>query len=86
MSHFVILSSSIFIVRKNYWVGATDWDVEDMWVWEPLGNKVLFHDWYIHQPDNYANKQHCMSMKHGYHYKWSDDDCHFAYNYICETG
>ena len=77
-----------FLTDKNgeqFWFGANDIDIEDDWVWESDKSKLLFIDWHVDEPSNYANNEDCGIMRWHYsQYRWNDDDCQHLFLYICE--
>ncbi|XP_046347653.2 perlucin-like [Haliotis rufescens] len=68
----------------NYWLGATDLNVEGTWLWE--GQQAMdYSNWSTGQPDNSAGIEHCLDIKQRYEsYLWNDENCNKTANFICE--
>ncbi|XP_048251020.1 perlucin-like [Haliotis rufescens] len=68
----------------NYWLGATDLNVEGTWLWE--GQQAMdYSNWSRSQPDNGGGAEHCLDIKQIYEsYLWNDENCNTGVNFICE--
>ncbi|XP_048251018.1 perlucin-like [Haliotis rufescens] len=68
----------------NYWLGATDLNVEGTWLWE--GQQAMnYSNWSRDQPDNFSGGEHCLHIKQILeNYLWNDEKCNMAANFICE--
>ncbi|XP_048239843.1 perlucin-like [Haliotis rufescens] len=67
----------------DYWLGATDMNVEGKWLWE--GNKAMtYTNWDRNNPNNDKGVENCLGLRKEFNYKWNDYQCHHRLNFICE--
>ncbi|XP_033753146.1 perlucin-like protein [Pecten maximus] len=74
------------LCRGDFWLGGNDIRTERRWVWNPyniLVNRDCV-DWDRGQPDNYHGNQDCMLLWARADFRWDDQSCASAKNYICE--
>ena len=67
--------------EKNYWIGLTDSETEDIWKWTSGATLSGYINWEINQPNNY-NEQDCGAIK--MNGKWHDILCSAHTAFICE--
>ncbi|KAK2178147.1 hypothetical protein NP493_560g01040 [Ridgeia piscesae] len=84
--------------KQEYWLGATDLEVERRFRWDPSYTYVTSPTYWMYgngvplqEPNNYLGYQNCMAIKrrphtniNSYYYDWIDDDCYQKKFYICE--
>ncbi|XP_041377543.1 perlucin-like [Gigantopelta aegis] len=70
------------IGNLKLFIGLTDEDHEDHFVWEN-GNTANFTNWRTGQPNNYDGSQHCVLLI-AKRAKWNDVRCNRQIAYICE--
>jgi hypothetical protein len=67
---------------EDFWIGATDIDIEDDWVWESDKSKLLFNDWLVGEPNKDGD---CAEIKwFQSFYIWNVVLCPHFNLYICE--
>merc|ERR1711860_155337 len=68
------------------WLGASDIDTEDKWIWASdlfiVGVNGSFSDWNRHQPDNHNGHEDCLAYSKSYGH-WNDKDCYDDNEFIC---
>ncbi|XP_067653609.1 perlucin-like [Haliotis asinina] len=68
----------------NYWLGASDLNVEGKWRWEGQ-RRMTFTAWAPGQPDNAGSNEHCLEIRRDFgNYLWNDFVCQSPSNFICE--
>ncbi|KAI0236339.1 Perlucin [Lamellibrachia satsuma] len=76
--------------KAEYWLGATDLEVEKVWKWDPSNTYASFFHWLPNEPNNYLGYQNCLAIRRRcwdakcIDYGWFDDDCYQKKFYICE--
>ncbi|XP_048733097.2 perlucin-like protein [Ostrea edulis] len=69
------------------WLGASDWTIEGIWVWEPHGDRLNYTHFDVGRPNNLGT-ENCLLIdgsSHSHHsYKWDDRGCEKQYCYVCE--
>ncbi|XP_061174350.1 perlucin-like [Saccostrea echinata] len=72
---------------NNVWLGASDWNIEGVWVWEPNGDKLNYTHFDVGRPNNLGT-ENCLMIdgsSYTHHsYKWDDRSCEKLHCYICE--
>ncbi|XP_071136766.1 galactose-specific lectin nattectin-like [Mytilus edulis] len=66
----------------EYWIGGTDIQNENLWIWSSSETKLTFFDWSPNQPNNYYGGQHCLEFN--YKSAWNDKECALLRPFICE--
>jgi len=74
------------------WIGGTDGDSENTWVWSPSGTALSYTNWYTGEPNN-SGEEHCLDFN--YHWvarklensegKWNDAKCSRKQKYVCQN-
>ena len=69
-------------------MGANDIRREAHFKWVSNGQRVVFTDWYVREPNNLGYTEDCVQMKKRQYgkteYKWNDVSCEVSNYYICE--
>ena len=73
--------------RSLYWIGLTDSQVEDHFVWQTSGKEVSYTNWDNGEPDGDAlHQQDCVHLELD-HMTWSDIDCKMSnLDALCQIG
>ena len=74
---------------KNYWIGLTDEELEDTWVWVD-DRPESYSNWAGFEPNNWADDgENCgeIRKKSGRHgpFKWNDAPCDNERQFICQN-
>lgn len=69
---------------RDSWIGGTDVDVENTFVWTGSGQTFTYINWGPGNPDNSGGNQHCVILFQESDYKWHDTQCTNTNSYICE--
>lgn len=72
----------LYIIIVEYWIGGTDIQNENLWIWSSSETKLTFFDWSPAQPNNYYGDQHCLEFN--YKSAWNDKECALLRPFICE--
>ncbi|VDI74243.1 Hypothetical predicted protein [Mytilus galloprovincialis] len=72
------------IYKPAYWIGATDFETEDVWKWNTTQTMVTVTDWSPGQPDNYLGNQDCVQIMTSEGYRWDDNLCEALRAFACE--
>ncbi|KAG7175832.1 C-type lectin-like 7 [Homarus americanus] len=73
-----------FVMKQNYWLGASDAAKEGSWLWEhnkgqvPMGVPY----WHYGEPNN-GNTYNCAILHVSYNHRWVDVPCTSKYMTIC---
>ncbi|RUS86038.1 hypothetical protein EGW08_006192, partial [Elysia chlorotica] len=70
----------------NVWIGLSDTDTEDVFLWSDTGEQFTPPNWDINEPDNFDENQHCVIAKYNdaKEVVFADEACETSYGYICE--
>lgn len=71
---------------RDFWIGATDRDLEGFWIWKTSGlpvSNVGFSNWGKGEPNNDRGMEHCAHMR-SYYGDWNDKICTSSLQFICE--
>lgn len=92
ISHFQVQIDSetleVLIVREahkrdfDYWIGLSDSEVEDQFVWNVTGEGLAFASWAENEPAGNEN-QNCVAALAENTYFWKEDDCNALYRPLC---
>lgn len=85
LHYYEITIHSLFLVEavsNIMWIGLTDIDKENMFVWVD-GTKSSYRNWEtVTEPNNANGNEHCVYMtKDG---KWWDVSCNRLYPFLCK--
>jgi len=72
---------------SNFWIGASDINVEGEWVWVSDQSNIQFDDWRWSEPNNYDMAEDCGCInlnQEVFQKQWADERCNRMYLYICE--
>jgi len=75
---------------ETYWIGASDTQIERTFL-DTNKRLIDFFYWAAEQPNNWKNKQDCISMgwlRDGYPeflLRWNDDECNEYLPFACES-
>ncbi|KAL9883849.1 lectin subunit alpha-like [Glossina fuscipes fuscipes] len=69
---------------RNLWLGANDLAEEGKFMWASTGTAFDYSNWYMNNPDNYQNKEHCVHIIEQSDFEWNDNDCKVKMGIICE--
>ncbi|XP_059474352.1 perlucin-like [Neocloeon triangulifer] len=78
---------------EYYWLSGTDLGSEGQYYWAATGQPMAeYRDFPLHQPDNYADEEHCIHLRINYNHKsrspnetyWNDYSCLVETRFICE--
>ncbi|CAG2187883.1 unnamed protein product [Mytilus edulis] len=78
-------SENDFLKRTSInfqWIGGTDSNNEDVWVWASSQTAIIFNDWAHLQPDGGTETENCLSFHRVF--KWNDIFCSREYRFVCE--
>uniref|UniRef100_A0A1A9W339 C-type lectin domain-containing protein n=1 Tax=Glossina brevipalpis TaxID=37001 RepID=A0A1A9W339_9MUSC len=83
------LLREMFKSTHNYWLGANDLAEEGKFVWAATGKVFAYSNWSankhpLRNPDNFANKEHCVHYWNQTDFEWNDNDCRIKMGLICE--
>nr|CBK19534.1 perlucin B protein precursor [Haliotis laevigata] len=68
----------------NYWLGASDLNMEGRWLWEGQ-RRMNYTNWNPGQPDNAGGIEHCLELRRDLgNYLWNDYQCQKPSHFICE--
>ena len=84
---FMLLIDKRLIPAFYFWLGSTNLNHKQKWVWVTDGRAVDFTDWDPTEPthyDPYGNKENCINIFSSNDFTWNDGHCDNKYNYICE--
>lgn len=70
----------------GYWLGGTDAQNENVWIWSQSQNNFTLEDWDEGQPDNINDNEHCVALWHNSKIAWHDAPCEWSIRFICEKG
>nr|XP_022328738.1 perlucin-like [Crassostrea virginica]XP_022330082.1 perlucin-like [Crassostrea virginica] len=81
----------VSLMHKNncnvVWLGASDWSIEGVWVWEPHGPPMNYTHWAEGRPNNRGG-ENCLlidgSLNTHHSYKWDDRGCGNLFCSVCE--
>ena len=84
----------------TYWMGLSDQEKEDEWIWTDGSLLVNYTNWRGSNPNNLYGHQNCghivkgsfkLTLKYlwshsfsGYNGEWNDLECYAKLGYICE--
>ncbi|KAJ8308577.1 hypothetical protein KUTeg_013451 [Tegillarca granosa] len=82
-------------VNADYWAGASDWNTEGKWVWEPNLKPLTYTNWFPGQPNNGRypghnihepgfEDQNCLLLRYNHSFQWIDTECSGHHFYVCE--
>jgi len=76
---------------RNYWIGLTDAEEEDTWVWVD-DRPESFSNWAGFEPNNWADDgENCGEIRkkgrrgRGESFKWNDNECSAKRQFICQN-
>ena len=71
--------------ENDFWLGATDQQQENRYVWYATGQTIVFEDWKRsdNQPNNANRNQDCICYRFAVR-AWYDDNCSALRGAICE--
>ena len=77
----------IYFEGNVVWLGASDWSIEGVWVWEPHGPPMNYTHWAEGRPNNRGG-ENCLlidgSLNTHHSYKWDDRGCGNLFCSVCE--
>ncbi|XP_045183004.2 perlucin-like [Mercenaria mercenaria] len=75
-----------YMTGERWWIGLTDDDIENTWLWYGTNEKAEYTDWAPGQPDDNGRNEDCVefNMAPGYGGHWNDGPCDFHTFPICE--
>jgi hypothetical protein len=80
-----ITNCSLYLI-EYYWIGLTDAQEENIWLWISNGNKLVdggYVNWASGEPTNSGCDENCVNLlSSGF---WNDYQCHANAQYICEA-
>merc|ERR1711963_323527 len=82
---FIIKGVAIDHQVDEIWLGASDTDLEQTWVWASDLTEVghgTFSDWNRNQPDNAHGNEDCLAYSKTYGH-WNDKDCIDKNPFVC---
>ncbi|XP_062620964.1 perlucin-like protein [Saccostrea cucullata] len=86
--HNFIVSLMKQYKKDVVWLGATDWDNEGTFVWEPNGDKMNYQNFGHGEPDDRLNQEDCLlidgSSNNHHTFVWDDRNCYDRNYYICK--
>merc|ERR1712136_18145 len=64
--------------RQDYWIGLTDTQTEDRFLWLSDGKEVQNTYWHKSEPNNFSGagaEEDCVQLRNTYDYEWNDFNC-----------
>ncbi|XP_053400370.1 perlucin-like protein [Mercenaria mercenaria] len=72
----------------GFWLGATDWENQETWIWEPTKQPMTYKVWGgnpVPQPNNRNGSENCLAAVKFFDFLWSDEFCNWQrVGYVCE--
>ncbi|VDI64630.1 Hypothetical predicted protein [Mytilus galloprovincialis] len=69
-----------------HWLGGTDEQEENVWLWSPSQNLIIFTNWNLEEPEpnNLNGNENCLALSSAYEFAWYDGTCNTLLLFICE--
>lgn len=76
---FLVAEATALGESTNWWLGATDQELEGQWVWVKNAVPVEFSAWYPGEPNDLGLDENCLHLFSRYGYQWNDSHCSESY-------
>ncbi|XP_069131035.1 perlucin-like protein [Argopecten irradians] len=70
--------------RNQYWIDGTDEEVEGVWRWASIDQKITYFNWGRGQPDQ-TQHANCLHLWSGSGFQTADGVCETHLNFICQS-
>ncbi|KAL3871304.1 hypothetical protein ACJMK2_039311 [Sinanodonta woodiana] len=67
-----------------YWTAGNDIIKEGHYVWTPWNVPIRYANWYINEPNNQNNEEHCVDLASHRYFQMNDNNCDLNCYFICE--
>ncbi|XP_017145884.1 C-type lectin 37Db-like [Drosophila miranda] len=71
---------------RDYWLGISDLANEGVFQSQTTGNMAAFLKWGSGEPNNFANKEHCVELRSDSDFLMNDNVCTVTMYFVCEAG
>lgn len=76
------MPTTVIVDKDKVWIGGSDQNIEDDFIWSRSGNKITFEHWSPREPNNLGDED-CVEMSAS-NCKWNDKSCDSKIPFICE--
>ncbi|XP_060073521.1 lectin-like [Ylistrum balloti] len=71
-------------MTQSYFLGGTDEDNDNHWIWTKEKERIEYNDWGENEPNDKKFAKNCLTMRAEVDFSWNDENCYLKFHAICK--